>query len=82
MKLTYTEGCICTSLDVGNKEFNIDLTETERREICHKIVDNCNDWLLQKIFCTYLESEGKEQDLGHCDCCGDHIHRYIIKLKE
>lgn len=80
MKLTYTEGCTCTSLDVDNKEFNIDLTESQRRDICHKIVDKCDDWLLQEIFCKYLETEGREEDLGHCECCGDNIYKYTITI--
>ena len=56
MKLTYTEGCTCTSLDVDNKEFNIDLTESQRRDIWRKVVDKCDDWLLQEIFCNNLKT--------------------------
>jgi len=138
IRLEYTDGCVCTSLDVDGKEFNIDLTFKERKDICFKLVkedimdnhfykqmletyiecyeDNIglnikteewgefidyqlndekgksyllkaintipenNDWFFQELFCRTLESFGKYKDLGHCDCCGDHIRRYILKL--
>lgn len=128
MKLEYTDGCTCTSLDVDGKELNIDLNEIERRTLAINILKKCNsenvfktvnEWcitdsawknnteqeyidkfnaldfdskrkeairlfsesdqdLSQEVFISYLENEGKYTDLGHCDCCGDHICRYTI----
>lgn len=33
MKLRYTDGCTCTSLQVDEKEFNLELSLDERRNI-------------------------------------------------
>lgn len=127
MKLIYTDGCVCTSLEVDKKEFNLDLSFPERLEVARKILESCKksiilekvyqfyhedeedklkefsnldfskqkqealkilnsedtfdrEYLTQYIFIKFLESEGKYEYLGHCDCCGDSIIRYSITL--
>ena len=39
MKLRYTDGCTCTSLQVDEKEFNLELSLDERRNIARKILE-------------------------------------------
>ena len=39
MKLRYTDGCTCTSLQVDGKEFNLELSLDERRNIARKILE-------------------------------------------
>lgn len=81
MELKYTDGCTCTSLEIDGKE-SVDLTLDEFKKVIHKIVDNITDFAqLQSIFTEYLELEGDYTDLGHCDCCGDHICMYSKVLE-
>ena len=80
MELEYTNGCICTSLTVDNVEtINMDINEL--KSILHKMIDNLDDISdLQSIFCYYLETFGKYEDLGTCDECGDSIFRFTLKI--
>ena len=74
MELKYTDGC--TSLEIDGKE-SIDLSLNEFKKVIHKIVDNITDFAqLQTMFIDYMELYGDYTDLGHCDCCGDHISMY------
>lgn len=52
MKLEYTDGCTCTSLNVDGKELNIDLDETERRNLAINILTKCNS---EHVFRTVNE---------------------------
>lgn len=75
-KLCYTEGCTCTSLGVDGREFNIDLTHQERKELCHQLIEKLNendDTPLQEFFLSFVQQEGEFKHIGDCDCCGDSI---------
>ena len=56
----------------------------EQKKICVDYIANYNssdaDWLYQKVFEIVLESDGDYKYLGHCECCGDSIREYILKI--
>lgn len=39
MNLVYTSGCTCTSLSVGGRELNLELTKDERSKLAKKILE-------------------------------------------
>lgn len=86
MKLLYRTGCTVTSLEVNGKQFNLELTEEQRRKVCRKIVKECDDCFLQEIFISFLEQCGKpsgEGDSGYlytCDECGDAVYEWTINI--
>lgn len=144
MKLTYTDGCTHTSLTVDGKEFNLDLTGEERRNVAKEILKvaknvfepvyeaflDCflymevgpieskqeywdkyyrrydektekfsklpiecqrrytlylidkiiDDWICQEVFIKYLTLEGKGGYEYTCECCGDAVYHYEIKI--
>lgn len=57
-----------------------------QKEYCLGYIYNYNindvnaDWLYQHVFELVLEYEGKYKYLGHCDCCGDSIREYTLKI--
>lgn len=85
MRLSYTCGCTKTSLDVDDREFN-DLSLEERKSLCHKLLDTINengDWLLQDIFCSYLEAFGDEAFKPYqCGQCGDWVEGYQTEIND
>lgn len=58
----------------------------KQKEYCLKYISNYNindvnvDWIYQTVFEQVLEADGKYKYLGHCDCCGDSIREYILKI--
>lgn len=58
----------------------------EQKKICVDYIENYNssnsnaDWLYQNVFEQVLEADGKYKFLGHCDCCGDSIREYTLKI--
>lgn len=80
MELTYTDGCIATSLDIDGVE-NIDMNIDNFRKVIHKIVDNIDDLgELQNIFMNFVESNGELIDEYNCSCCGDYVTTYKINI--
>lgn len=79
MKLQYVTGCICDSLSVDGKEFN-ELSLEEQRVICHKLVDDASEYVIQQMFITYMEDHADCETTGPCECCGDMITEYNIEL--
>ena len=57
-----------------------------QKEICiNKVTDyNIKDInatsFYQYVFEIVLSYDGIYEDLGYCDCCGDHITRYTLKI--
>lgn len=55
MKLRYTDGCTCTSLQVDGKEFNLELSLDERRNIARKILEvTTSPEVLYHVYYQYL----------------------------
>lgn len=85
MKLDYTTGCICDSLEVDGKEFN-ELSFEEKKAICHKLIDNVkDDYVFQELYITFMETEcidDEAQTSGPCECCGDYIYQYHKEIKD
>lgn len=80
MELTYTDGCIATSLDIDGVE-SIDMSIEDFRKVIHKIVDKIDDFAeLQNIFMNFVESNGKLIDEYNCPCCGDYVTTYKINI--
>lgn len=58
MKLEYTDGCICTSLSVDGKEFNIDLTEQERLDIRNRLIEEAkSDSFFVQLYSYYIDGK-------------------------
>ena len=80
MKLKYIEGCICTSLTVDGKE-TIDMNVEDFKSVIHKLIGNENDLgTLQHIWIVLMEQQGKYEDLGQCEECGDYITKYTLEI--
>ena len=80
MKLEYTDGCVCTSLTIDGKE-TIDMNVEDFKSVIHKLIDNENDLgTLQHIWIVLMEQQGKYEDLGQCEECGDYIARYTLEI--
>ena len=58
----------------------------KQKKICVDYIANYNssnsnaNWLYQHVFEQVLESDGDYKYLGHCECCGDSIREYILKI--
>lgn len=80
MKLEYTDGCVCTSLTVDGKE-TIDMNVEDFKSVIHKLIGNENDLgTLQHIWIVLMEQQGKYEDLGQCEECGDYITKYTLEI--
>ncbi len=80
MKLSYTDGCTCTSLTVDGKE-TADMTAEEMKISIQAMLNREKDTaVLQQIWESLVVSQGEFEDLGHCDQCGDWITRYTLKI--
>lgn len=80
MKLSYTDGCICTSLTVDNKE-TADMTPEEIKISIQAMLNRETDiGTLQSIWMNLIQSQGEFEDLGQCDECGDWITRYTLEI--
>ena len=80
MKLEYTDGCVCTSLTIDGKE-TIDMNVEDFKSVIHKLIGNENDLgTLQHIWIVLMEQQGKYEDLGQCEECGDYIARYTLEI--
>ena len=80
MKLEYTDGCICTSLTVDGVETADMKTEDLQEVICKLVKRETDIATLQQILMNLMESQGDYKDLGHCECCGDWITNYTLKI--
>ena len=80
MKLEYTDGCVCTSLTIDGKE-TIDMDVEDFKSVIHKLIGNENDLgTLQHIWIVLMEQQGKYEDLGQCEECGDYITKYTLEI--
>lgn len=80
MKLSYTDGCTCTSLIVDGKE-TADMTAEEMKISIQAMLNREKDTaVLQQIWKSLVESQGEFEDLGHCDQCGDWITKYTLEI--
>lgn len=79
MKLQYVTGCVCNSLSIDGEEFN-EMSLEKRRAICHKLVDDASEYVMQQMFITYMEGHADREATGLCECCGDLIFKYNTEL--
>lgn len=79
MEIKVTEGCTAFSCYIDNKERSEFSTE-ELRNIVHKLVDMCDRDNLESLIWDITEYVGEYKYEGHCDCCGDSIVNYTVKL--
>ncbi len=80
MKLEYTEGCTCYSLDVDGKPFN-DLGEVSKVDILHSVVNAlCCEYDPQNILAELLYQYGEYKHIGHCEQCGDNISSFTLEI--
>lgn len=80
MKIEYVNGCMCDTLNVDGVE-TIDMKLEDVKNIVKKLIDKEEDLaVIQDLLTNLLESQGKYEDLGHCDCCGDWITKYEIEI--
>ena len=81
MKIVLTQGCICDSLEINDKE-EIELTDNERQEAMNKVCE----WLkkhphyLNHLLQHMVPWEGEYEDLGTCEQCGDTVDRYTLTI--
>lgn len=80
MELTYTDGCMATSLDIDGVE-SVDMDIEDFRKVIHKIIDKIDDFaMLQTIFMDFVSCKGELVNEYHCDCCGDYVTTYTITI--
>lgn len=80
MKLSYTDGCTCTSLTVDGVE-TVDMSEKDLKGVVKALIDRETDiGVIQSIWMDLMQSQGEFEDLGHCSQCGDWITRYTLEL--
>lgn len=78
--LEYTSGCTATSLTVDKVE-TVNMDKEDVKTVIKKLVDNENDLgLLQMMFEYLMESQGKYENLGQCESCGDYTERYALDI--
>ena len=72
---------------LDNKVYDFKTTCLEyQKNYCVDYIEHYNiedvnaDWLYQHVFEQVLEADGQYKFLGHCDCCGDSIREYKLKL--
>ena len=75
MKLQYVDGYICYSLSVDGKEFD-EMSLKEQRSICHKLIDDASEYVMQQMFIAYMEDHADCKTTGPCEGCGDLIFEY------
>jgi len=81
MKLTYIDGCTCTSWSVDNKDWD-DYSLEQKKQICHRLIDSVdNEYIMQQLFTLILENEGEYTDLGQCETCGDWVSKYELEIQ-
>lgn len=84
-KLIYSDGC-SYSTTINDKEL-VDLNEEDTNNVLLKrvlkhLIDKEEDLaVLQHIFEEFLESNGKEKDLGYCEQCGSYNTEYSMTVK-
>lgn len=80
MKVEFTEGCTCFSLNVDGVE-TVDMDVKDVKDVIKKLVDTEKDLGVLQMLLEYLmESQGEYENLGRCEDCGDRITRYTLKL--
>lgn len=81
MKLEYTSGCVCDSLNVDGVE-TIDMTIEDIRNVLHELIDREQDVAtLQDVFMSLMSSQGiYECSEEPCDCCGDYVITYKLEI--
>lgn len=78
MNIEYQEGC-SYSMEIDGTQF-VELTEEQQKEVCHKLIDIADTYCLQRFIEIVCQDQGKMEDLGYCDTCGEYNERYTIKL--
>lgn len=86
MKINYTRGCICDDLFVDNENFYT-LSLGERKKILHKIINNCGhndiDYFFQQVLIEMVKATGEYTCSDEaCECCGDFIESYTLKIND
>lgn len=85
MEIKMMQGCICDYLGIDDiKEY--DMTDEQRMEYFHKICDKIQElrpgWFNYFLQWVVEEFGDCEWDEHACECCGDHIVTYTLKLDE
>lgn len=82
MNLQLVRGCVCDSLTIDDRA-EIDLTDTERQKAMNEVADwlkqhpNELNYLLQWFIVQYGEYTTTDEP---CECCGDCIETYNLKI--
>jgi hypothetical protein len=80
MKLEYTEGCICYSLDVDGEPFN-NLDHDKKIEVFDRIFEHLDEeYGLNTMLVDILQQYGEYKHIGHCDECGDNISSFTLEI--
>lgn len=81
MKLEYTSGCICDSLNVDGVEI-MDMAIEDVRNVVRELLNReQNLATLQDVFMSMISSQGVyEHSKEPCDCCGDYITTYKLEI--
>lgn len=75
MELVYTDGCTVFGLDVDGKDFS-DIPIEKQKEICHKIIEQCDSSIMQEFIIDFLNVKGDYNYLYTCEQCGDSVYEY------
>lgn len=88
MECNYTMGCICGAMNVDDERF-IDLSTDKQKEIITKIINETPNsrfkdetCILENIFENLVKELGVYSSSDDaCDCCGDTIDSWDLKIE-
>lgn len=82
MKIIKSSGCTAFYTEVDGKELG-DLTEEEKENLLNKLLKIHNFHSIEHTINLLLDNmDCDHEDGGHCDQCGDTVHRQIYDLDE
>lgn len=80
MEIEYTEGCICTNLNVDGESFYY-LEEEKKREVLDKVIESIlKDYDVQNVVIDLLRQWGEYKYHYTCEDCGDSVCSFTLEV--
>ena len=82
MKIVKSQGCTAFYTDVDGKELN-DLSKKEKEDLLKRLIDIHKLNGIESTINMLLDNiEYDFENGGHCEQCGDNVHRQIYNLDD